>query len=127
MRRVYEMGNGFIDMDNIFEDAKKNVLIASTRKLINRKLSGMGSYFNKIPIKEIIDILDHFGIKVLQEDNTEFEGMLVGNNSHTTFPIAYAENVNYETESYIPIENSMLYLSWYKMNTGRYDCVMYLS
>lgn len=84
------------------------------QKVVNKILES--TYFDTIPLNEIMEGLKKVGIVVLQEDNTEWAGMLLGSNAHTTFtlgPLSSARKENYGIV-YDSFSNSMLVLSWYK-------------
>jgi hypothetical protein len=91
------------------------------------------SYFNEIPLDEIFNVLKEYNIIVVQEDGTEWEGMLTGTNEKTTFKLMLEENGERKE-----IDNAILSLSWYKFedrvdeengkyNKGRYEIVVYLA
>jgi len=89
------------------------------RKLINSELATFcKTYYDQIPLTEIFDILKKNNIIVIQEDGTPWSGFLMGNNSSTTFDLKI-DGKN--------IENSILSLSWYKMENGRFEINAYLS
>ncbi len=92
---------------------------AKTRKMINSELVMLcKTYHDQIPLTEIFDILKKNNIIAIQEDGTPFEGFLMGNNSSTTIDLTIdGKNVN----------NSILSLSWYKMESGRFEINTYLS
>ena len=102
------------------------------RKLLSEAVNEAvpGSYFKEIPIDEIDESLRKRGFLLLQEDNTPWAGMLLGAEGSTTFTIgrlAGSTTVN-GIETYTPIENSMIALSWYKDDKRRdskYDVVAY--
>jgi len=58
------------------------------------------------------------------EYGEEFEGFLLGNNSRTTFEIAINEKDQYN--SFVPFDNANLSVSWYKMQSGRYEINAYI-
>ena len=97
-------------------------------KKINSELRKFNDYFDEIPLNEISEVLNSFGIKLLQEDGTEFSGILCGNNSYTTIEIG--KDIIEELDNliiYEIIKNTFLYISWYKMSSGRYEIVTYLT
>jgi hypothetical protein len=82
---------------------------------INKQLNALGkNYFPSIPLTLIFMIVEMgFGSRIVDEDGTRWNGLLLGDNSHTTFKI---ENRKYA-----------LFLSWYKMPSGNYEIVAYVS
>ena len=74
---------------------------------------------DNIPISNISDILERWGLMLVQEDGTKWSGFLCGVDGAATIDIA--------TEHGEIIKNSMLYIQWHKYDTGRYDIVCYLS
>lgn len=107
-------------------------LKAAIRRKINKDLSDLTSplyktkYFDKIPLQDIFNILNKYGLIPLQEDNTEWSGLLLGRQAEVNFEISPVDTKN-EQDMYIPYENTMMRLSWYKMQSGRYEIVCYLS
>jgi hypothetical protein len=62
------------------------------------------------------------------EDRTEWSGFFAGEKGKTIIEIGFensGEEVN-DIKTYIPIQNSSLSLSWYKMDSGRYEIVVYV-
>jgi len=110
-------------------------LKAPIKKKINKELINLTTpkhktqYFRAIPLQPIFDILKKYGVIVLQEDNTQWDGFLTGREAQTYFNIAPVES---ETESnrfkvYVPYDNAMLSLSWYKMTSGNYEVITYIT
>lgn len=102
-------------------------LLPTVRKKINSDLYPLTTkYHNKIPLADVVKILAKYGLIMLQEDNTEWSGLLVGETgTQQMIDIGYKETKN--GEMYTPIENAALVLSWYKMPTGRYEVNFYIS
>ncbi len=107
----------------------KNYLSANIRKSINNLLTDIGAtYHESVPLNEISNILKDHEIVMLQEDNTEFKGMLLGENSRASLSLSSKDLYNKESKQYTPYDNSNLILTWYKMpTTGNFEVVAYLS
>jgi hypothetical protein len=82
---------------------------------VNKQLNALGkNYFSSIPLNLIFSIVEiGFESKIIDEDGTPWSGLLLGNNSHTTFDIRDRKYV--------------LFLSWYRMPSGNYEIVAYVS
>lgn len=106
-----------------------NRLDALTRKKINRELSGLQNYHVGIPLDIIENILEKYGLLILQEDNTAYEGIFTGEEGRAQIALGYIDTAHDENgiKAYTPIDNSMLILTWYKMGSGKYEIVSYLS
>jgi hypothetical protein len=107
-------------------------LKASIRRKINKAISGLGSWFNGIPLDEIRAILKQHCLVLIQEDYTEWAGMLMGNNSHCNIYIGDEgmAHVKHGQEPMYPRYDNMLFLSWYKAedkNDKQWDVVSYVS
>lgn len=103
-------------------------LDAPTRKKINRELS-LPNYHIGIPLDIIENILKKYDLLLLQEDNTPWDGFITGAQGQATFTLGYLDTA-YEQNgltAYIPIENAALIMSWYKMQSGKYEIVTYVS
>lgn len=111
-----------------FSKIKELILGPRKRKQVNKKLTSFtyNKYFSSIPIKEISNILKSENIIILQEDNREWSGFLVGNDSNDTFTIGDISSKK-DDDSYIPYKNALLSMSWYKMSSGRYEIVVYVT
>lgn len=110
---------------NMFEVSQK--LKVGLRKKVNAELIKYttGTYFKAIPLKDLFSILKKHGIIALQEDNTEWSGLLAGNSETTSFSIA---PVSSKVENmYQPYDNTVLVLQWYKMESGKYEITTYVS
>jgi hypothetical protein len=104
-------------------------LDALTRKKINRELSALPNYHQGIPLDLIENILEKYGLLPLQEDNTAYEGIFTGEEGRAQLAIGFINTAHDENgiSAYTPIDNSMLIMTWYKMGSGKYEIVSYLS
>jgi hypothetical protein len=90
---------------------------------------GKNVWFDEIPLQQIFDIMEAHGVVPLQEDNTEWSGMLLGREAQITLPLApkgTAEESATDME-YTPFKNATLHLSWYTMPSGRYEILSHVS
>jgi hypothetical protein len=101
---------------------------SSTKKDINRRLHAISvTYHTGIPLHIIFGVLRDYEILALQEDHTEWSGLLVGEKAdNVSFELAHMDS-KYGHRQYIPYSNTLLVISWYKMNTGRYEVIAYVS
>lgn len=118
--------SSLINTIDLINESKRNSIKASLKNKINKHITKIGKeYYNNIPLETIFDILDYYDIVALQEDNTEWNGMLVGNEAQVYFNLAYKNS--FDGKRYQPFTNTMLALSYYKMSSGRYEIVTYLT
>ena len=103
-------------------------LPANIRKEINRDLANLcsGKYYEEIPLSEVFEILNNGNVVALQEDGEEWEGILCGDSSCITLQIGAVWSDN-DDGIYTPCDNSVLVLSWYRMQSGRFEINAYLS
>ena len=104
-------------------------LNAPIRKKINRELTSLENYHQGIPLAIIEDILKKYNLLLLQEDNTPWSGFITGREGQANFTLGYFDTA-YEQNgltAYTPIENAALAMSWYKMESGKYEIVTYIS
>jgi hypothetical protein len=110
------------------------LLKVGVRKKINAQIQKVlkPTYFKEIPLDDLFDILDKNGIKPIQEDNTEWAGWLLGGVKKTemvTFNLAWKDE--YERDQgkkrYKAIKNAVLIMTYYKMQSGKYEIVSYVS
>lgn len=95
------------------------------KKLSNMLHEFTEKYHDAIPICDINKTLAMFDLLLIQEDKTEWCGILLGLNGNTIFDLGIKSscvNEVYETSLY------RLYLSWYRIpKTGRYEINIYLT
>ena len=132
--RLYEMmervNPDFAMEGDVIQEANNPTrLDAPTRSKINRELSKLPNYHVGIPLDLIESILEKYGLLILQEDNTAYEGIFTGRDGQASIALGYINTANEKDgiTFYTPIENSMLIMTWYKMESGRYEIVSYLS
>ena len=114
--------------EEIGENSK--TLNAKIKKSINKVLHGFGiTYHHQIPMQDIFDALNVYKIIALQEDGTKWSGWLMGEDGRATIDIGPKASVREEDGEifYSPYNNTMLILTWHKMQSGKYEVVAYLS
>ncbi len=94
-------------------------LQASTRRKANKELQAMSAkYHEQVPLDGMFETLKAHGIIVVDEAGDPWQGMLLGSNSHTTFALQIDGQ---------PVDNAVLFLSWYRMPSQRWEINTYLS
>jgi hypothetical protein len=83
------------------------------RNRTNRELRPFNNYFDTIPLSGIFEVVRRNIGEVVQEDGTPWSGLLCGTSGTAIFGIA-----NFR---------SCLRLDWYKMPSGRYEIVVYVT
>jgi len=125
MKKLLNEQNG-ISSDKVLIDpeAPQVSLPKNNRNRINRKLQDITSppYYHEIPLDDIFEILEENDVMPLQEDDTLWSGLLLGADGRTTIRLALKNGAGYRK-----IKNSMLVLTWHKMDSGRWEVVTYLS
>lgn len=91
-------------------------MTAKTR--IQKQLTALtkNTYFNSIPLDEIFDIIESEGGIVVDEAGDPWEGFLCGENSQATWKVINIQNTK-----------CWLTMTWYKMPSGRWEIVAYVS
>lgn len=124
--------------------SKTGCLSAKDRKRINKQIHifTTNKYFDSIPLDELFSILQNEGIVVLQEDGREWSGFLCGESAEVNFVLADQTKPTHHDDfdrsepdeqpySFVTydsvLKNAELRLTWYKMGSGRYEIVCYLS
>jgi hypothetical protein len=115
-----------------FNEAKGYQLKPATRTKINKAFDKLtrNTYFKSIPWDKISGILKDNGVVAVQEDNTEWAGFLSGRNGKAVIDLAPVESgrsAGRPATFYTPYTNTMLVLTWHKMESGRYEVVLYVS
>lgn len=97
----------------------------------NRTLSTLSSYFPSLDkaVEKISEALRRkHGIVIVDSDGTPFQAIFTGRQGNTSIEIAPAESLGYQKEgAYKSFTDSVLFMTWYRMDSGRYEIVCYLS
>ena len=104
-------------------------------KRINNVICSLPSYSDAIPLKTIFDAILDEGMVPLQEDGQEWRGLLCGAEGEAMIPLGDLAEVREdgtlvtdgEGEHVFKETKHTLRLSWYKMPSGRYETVQYVS
>lgn len=124
------------------------ILKPGDRSKINRDLQKIlkQTYFESIPLDQMFKVLDKHGIVPLQEDNTKWSGILTGGVKKTEMvninlgwkkiPEKDIKKRGYEGEKitypnpkgqYFAVPNAVLVMTYYKMASGKYEVIGYVS
>ena len=111
------------------EMAGRPGLKTGEKKQANNKIYAITSgYHDKIPLKDIFDALAEIGVHAVQEDGEKWQGMLIGGaecgSDETRNQVAHFDLVRTIDQSNL---NNSLFLSWCKMQSGKYEIVAYVS
>lgn len=87
----------------------------SGRSKINKEIGKLtyNRYHEKIPLDELFSILEKRGVTVIDEEGNPWSGFLCGESGHCTFDTTDRK--------------LFLALSWYKMQSGKFEIVAYVS
>jgi hypothetical protein len=97
------------------------------RQHVNAQISKLVDQLRgEIPLSEISEVLRHNGLALLQEDDTEWAGLLAGRDGNILIPLATTNQVDPDGR-YLEKLDHVLSLSWHKYDTGRYDVTAYVS
>jgi len=104
----------------IVDMSKSTKIDAKTRRSINKDLDKLTTnvYFFKIPIDDIFTILKKQSLIPVQEDGTAWDGILCGDSGKAPIEIGFHGKL---------VSNSHLLLTWYKIDSGKYEIVCYMS
>jgi hypothetical protein len=108
-------------MKRLIKKASGSVKIKQTLKdkvnsdLMRYNTSGVDSYFEKIPLEPIFEVLEKHNIVAVQEDGTNWEGFLTGRDEKVRFDLVLEENGERK-----PIENAIDKVNQLRSVTGRF-------
>lgn len=86
---------------------------------VNKALADVGKkYWDAIPIVDISGIMSPLGLELVNEDGTPFSAFFTGEEGRASIDL----KLNGQQ-----IKNCVLSMQWYKMPSGRYEIVAYLS
>lgn len=71
-------------------------------------------YHEHIPLQQIFKVLKTTGLEPVQDDGTPWEGMLLGPEGRALIELK-------------DVDNSLLVISWCKLQGGRYETIAYVS
>ena len=77
------------------------------------------TYFNEIPLADIMGAIENHGYLVVDEEHTRWSGWLCGREGQALFNILSKETGK--------LDNSSLRLSWCTMASGRYEVLAYVA
>lgn len=117
--------------DNVNTPPPNVKMDSKTKKKVSRALQAAvpESYTEGIPIERLDEALRSEGYLLVQEDGTPWSGMLFGADSQALFRVGELgteRSVN-GLDMYSTVENTALSVSWYKMPSGKYEIVHYMS
>lgn len=117
----------------------KNKMPQTERKKINKELAKI-KYSEGGIFHDVYAVLKKSGLIPLQEDDTELVGMFCGASGNVLLNIARSSSMCYDKngiyrgrsksgiDTYVPLSNTQLSLSWYKMPSGmKYEINAYLT
>ena len=116
--------------DMRFKTLKKIVNLKWVKKQINKLLWEISkTKYDSIPLGDIFDVVEKYGLIPIQEDDTKWGGILCGDNEQIYITVAFksSEIEKDGCKFYEPIKTTILNISWYKYTTGRYEITTYLS
>lgn len=106
-------------------------ITAKIRKQVNDSLHAISlGYKNQIPLGDIFAALRKAGLVAIQEDGRAWTGMLCGREGKALIEVAPVMSAKVTPErdlTFKPADNVSLSLSWYKMESGRYETNAYLA
>lgn len=86
-----------------------------TKQVIQKGLNKISQvYHNEIPLSEIFSLIKSQGGLPVMEDGQEWQGFLCGKSSKATIQINGLNKIKF------------VYISWYQMESGRYEITSYL-
>ena len=98
---------------------KHNQINSKIRQHINNRLDILNGIRDDLPFNSIDKLFRSFGLRLVQEDSTDFEAILTGTEGQVKVPVAK-----------INIDNTVgnfLVANWFRYATGRFDLNCYLS
>jgi hypothetical protein len=77
------------------------------------------NYWRRInePLDKIDKVLEQYGVRMVDEDGTDLQAMFIGDQSETNIDLMKGDQML----------EKRLFLSWYKMPSGKYEVVVYLT
>ena len=116
------------------DSMSKKVLKPAQRNKMNTKIRKIlkPTYFKEIPLDQLFNVLEKEGVVPLQEDNTYWSGLLIGGVDRTqmiNFNLGWAneyKKIN-GMKQFMAISNAVLTMTYFKMQSGKYEVIAYVS
>jgi len=133
----YKRANSFQNSDptqsnfSVDTHTKKIALTPSIKNKINKGLHSLGNFHETIPVEKIQEVLNIYDIMIVEEDGSKASFFLMGeaecgskeaDSQRATFHLAIKGPDN----AYMMTKN-IIYMTWCKMQSGKYEIVMYAS
>jgi hypothetical protein len=103
-------------------------LATKTRNAITKEIKELGTYHTSVPVTALLMSLKLHGVVALDEDNTEWRGFVMGENSSTILRLAELSTAYQHASGvtmYQPLRTALA-LQWYKIST-KFEINAYLS
>lgn len=118
---------------NEAKDDKVEKLTQNKKKEVNKDLSELlqKNNFGSIPLNNIFELLEMNGLVPLQDNNTEWSGILTVENGKINLKLG-DETTKYkfnEMDTYTPLNNTSLTITWHKMegDSKKYEVEAHVS
>jgi hypothetical protein len=109
------------DIPNITTAPKHVASVSSRVQKASNEIAKIPTYVSHIPINDMSDILNKYGLVLIDDDGAEFEGILTGKEGNTSIDLMDSFNNNKKI-------NHSLIISWYKMEkSGKFEVVAYVA
>lgn len=109
---------------------KPHLLKEPLKKAIGKDLHALGDYHDGIPLDDLRAVLKKHGLVLLQEDQTLFCGFFCGQKGSCLLEVGFEYTKykgNCDIDTYKPVQNSALSMSWYKLSSRRTEVICYMS
>lgn len=118
------------DLPNSLNEARNSVLKLDSKikRKVNKELADKvhNQYYKELFPDWVYEVLGPFGLVMVSEDGSPFEAMFMGDKGRTVINIS-SDGLQKENGLYQMYEDTALSYSWYKMPSGSYEIVAYLT
>lgn len=124
-----------VSKDFLIEYGFKGLLVSpQERKALSKVIEPFSTstatkskHFEKIPLSAMIEAMEKEGFMAIQEDGTKWSGFLAGREGNAVIPLAKKDDKDkYNPDLLKEVKNAALNLSWYKMESGKYEITAYI-
>jgi hypothetical protein len=114
------------------EWVSKRKLSSSERNKANKEIQKVlkKTYFSSIPLNEIEKALNKFGLTMIAEDYKGWSGFLTGGVDKTEqvyFDLGWMDEKGLIDNTFKVVPNAMLAMTYYKMPSGKYEVIAYIT
>ena len=110
---------------------KGKAISPKIKRSINNAIHDLGNYHIEIPLGKIFDICEQNNVIAIQEDGTQWSGFIMGGaecgSDKARNQVAQFDLAVKQENGFYAMSKNIIWLSWCKMSSNKYEIVCYVS